>query len=300
MFVDDLLERNRAFVARRQAQPLPPVEPVRLAVVGCYDPRLDPLLRPSLGLPEGHGFLFRTAGAIVTPDGNILRSLALAVFLFEVREILVLGHTSCRMAAFDVKAFIDAFRRRGVPREGFGAGDLRTWAGAIPNPRHGVLASAAAIAEAPFLPNDLAIAGGILDDTTGEIEIVLRPGETVEPPAKPAPEAAEPVAKEPPAPPPPPPAEALSPALDALYKTVDLLAGQSHMYASLAQLRHSLQQEKYPLNQLALIRKFVQSGTADTQELKELFTRVRDELKTVDLKDLRQVLKPLLHRKQKR
>lgn len=299
MFVDDLLERNRAFVAGRKAEPLPAVEAVRLAVVGCYDPRLDPLLRPSLGLPEGQGFLFRTAGAVVTPDGNILRSLALAVFLFEVREILVLGHTSCRMAAFDSAAFIDAFRRRGVPREGFGSGDLRTWAGAIPNPRQGVLTSAAAIAEAPFLPNDLAIAGGVLDDTTGEIEIVLRPGEVAEPRLAPPP------ALEPPpeaAAPPPPPAEAqsLPPALGALYKTVDFLSGQSHMYAPLAQLRHSLQREKNPLRQLALVRQFVRSGAADTHELKEVFARVRDELASVGLKDFVDLLNPLLNRTQKR
>ncbi|HEX9737454.1 MAG TPA: carbonic anhydrase [Thermoanaerobaculia bacterium] len=293
MFVDDLLERNRAFVARRQAQPLPPVEAVRLAVVGCYDPRLDPLLRPSLGLAEGQGFLFRTAGALVNAEGRTLRSLALAVYLFNVREIFVLGHTSCRMAAFDTAAFIEAFRRRGVPREGFGAGDLRAWAGAIASPRQGVLTSAAAIAAAPFLPRDLAIAGGVLDDATGEIEVVLRPGETVA--AQTPPPGAEPADAAAP-PPPPPAAEPLPPALDTLYQTVDFLSGQSHMYAPLAQLRHSLQQEKNPLKQLSLVRQFMRSGAADTQELKDVFTRVRDELKTVDLKDLSQLLQPLLHR----
>ena len=63
MWIDDLLERNGEFVQGRAARPLPRVEAVPLAVVACYDPRLDSLLRPALGLAEGDGFMLRTAGA---------------------------------------------------------------------------------------------------------------------------------------------------------------------------------------------------------------------------------------------
>ena len=285
--------------------------------MACYDPRLDSLLRPALGLEEGQGFLFRTAGAVVSPTGTTLRSLTLAVYMFEVREILVLGHSSCRMAAFKASDFIAAFRGRGVAREAFGDQDLRTWAGAVASPRQGVLASASAIASAPFLPNDLVIAGAVLDDTTGEIEMVLRPGqvppdmlpwaETKLAAAKGAARAAPDVVAAPgvvaaasnaaPQPPPPPaPAAALSPAFDAVTSVVDFLASQSHMYAPLAHLRHSLQQEKNPLKQLALVRKFVQSGSADTQELREAFKKLAEELEAEAPHYLSQVIHPLIHR----
>lgn len=177
MFLDDLLTSNRQYVGRREATPLPPLAEVPLAVVACYDPRLDSILRPALGLGEGEGFLFRAPGALVRPASSLLRSLALAIYLFEVRQVLVVGHTSCRMAQFSTAGFVESFRRRGVARDAFGGDDLRRWAGAIPDPKSGVLMSIGAIARSPFLPRDLVLAGGVLDDTSGRLEVVYRPGD---------------------------------------------------------------------------------------------------------------------------
>ena len=177
MFLDEVLQRNRQFVAGRAPAPLGPPETIRLAVLACYDPRLDPLIRPALGLAPGEGFLLRTAGARLTAEGDPLRSFALAVYLFGVTETLVLGHTSCRMAAFDTAQFIEAFRRRGVQRATFGDRDLREWAGTIASPRRGVEDAVAVLAAAPNLPADLSIAGLVLDDATGALEVIVRPEE---------------------------------------------------------------------------------------------------------------------------
>src|SRR5262249_13115833 len=129
MHLDEVLKRNREFVRGRESRPLPAVEAIPLAVVACYDPRLDRLIWDSLGLAAADAFRFRTAGALVQSEGTVVKSLTLAIFLFGVREIVVLGHSSCRMAAFDTSAFIGAFRKRGVAREAFGNEDLRAWAG---------------------------------------------------------------------------------------------------------------------------------------------------------------------------
>ena len=177
MPLQEILERNRLYVRGRTPQPLPPPDLVRLVILACYDPRLDPLLRPALGLGEQRAFVIRSAGAIVAPAGDPLRSIALAVGLFDATEVLVVGHTSCRMAAFDESRFTQAFRRRGVAREAFGPGDLRAWAGAIPDPHRGVLASVATLRATPFLPKDLTVAGVVLEDTTGALETVIAPGD---------------------------------------------------------------------------------------------------------------------------
>jgi carbonic anhydrase len=103
--------------------------------------------------------------------------LALAVYMFGVGEVLVVGHTSCRMAAFSASSFIDAFRARGTPREAFGPADLRDWAGAIPDPRGGVRAAVATLRAAPCLPRDLIVAGLVLDDASGVLEVVVPPAE---------------------------------------------------------------------------------------------------------------------------
>jgi carbonic anhydrase len=180
MLVDDILERNRAWVRGRNPQPLPPIETKRLAVVGCYDPRLDPLLLPALGLAAGDAFLLRSAGALLLPGSTSMRSLGLAIYMFGVTEVLIVGHAACRMAAFDTAAFIEEFRRRGVAREAFGDESLRSWAGAIASPRQGVLQSVAAVREAPFVPKDVRVAGVVLDEVTGALELIVRPDQPVE------------------------------------------------------------------------------------------------------------------------
>jgi len=179
MLVDDILERNRGWVRGRRPQPLPPVATLRLAVVACYDPRLDPLLLPALGLEPGQAFLLRSAGALLQPGSNTMRSLGVAMFMFGVTEVLVVGHAACRMAAFDTAAFIEEFRRRGVPREAFGDDSLRTWAGAIPSVREGVVQSVTALREAVFVPKDVRVAGVVLDETTGALELVVRPDDAM-------------------------------------------------------------------------------------------------------------------------
>jgi hypothetical protein len=84
------------------------------------------------------------------------------------------------MAAFDTGAFIEEFRRRGVPREAFGDEDLRAWAGAIASPRQGVLVSVAAVREAPFVPRDVRVGGVVLDEVSGELEVVVRPDQAID------------------------------------------------------------------------------------------------------------------------
>jgi carbonic anhydrase len=174
MLVEQILEHNRAFVRGRAPEPLPPVEAIRLAVVACYDPRLDSILLPALGLGTGQAFVFRAAGALVRPSGGSLRSLGLAVYMFGVKEVIVVGHAASRMARFKNASFIEMFRGRGVARDAFGPEDLREWAGAIASPEAGVRLTIANIASAAFLPADLALAGFMLDEATGALQVVER------------------------------------------------------------------------------------------------------------------------------
>ncbi len=318
--IDDLLKRNEAYVSGRAPQPWPEAGTVSLAVVACFDPRLDPMLRPALGLGEGEGFMLRTAGAVVAPDSHLLRALAVAVYLFEVEQVLIVGHSSCKMASFPTDDFIAAFRRRGVGREAFGDGDLRRWAGAIATPRDGVLATAAAILDAPFLPPDLAVAGAVLDDGKGRLEMILRPGEPLpgrirkpaeeaasvvgEPAREPAPTAEAPPADAgaPPVPldasapdlgelglaieqmmasgAPPNSVETLHPTLGQLYQAVERLAA-SGAGDDLRRLQKAVDTEVYPMHKLRLIQRFVQR-TARSPELGEAFSLVERLVKNAD------------------
>ena len=305
-----VLERNRAFVSGRETRPLPPVETLQLAVVACYDPRLDPLLMPALGLDPGRTFLFRSAGALVQPAGATMRSLAMAVYMFGATEILVVGHSSCRMAAFRSSEFIELFRRRGVPRDAFGAGDLREWAGAIASPRQGVALSVGNITTAPFLPRDLSVGGLVLDDASGALEVVIEPGQTppsaeaedsleAEQPSEEAPhrEAAEPARD--------PEAEHASPDLDPLLREAAgfarLVRSKESWRHDLEELRRELGRPQHAIVKYRMLEKFARRAGAESREVSDAFERLRhaalDAKRTLESDDVLRLLRQLLGRR---
>ncbi len=339
MFLDDLVERNRKWAAKRRAAPLPKAEPIPLAVVGCFDPRLDNLLRPALGLGDDEGLLVRTAGAVVTPGA--LRSLTVAVYLFDVHQVLVVGHSSCKMARFPTSDFIDAFRRRGVSRPAFGADDLRTWAGAIPSPRQGVLSSVATIARAPQLPSDLAVAGAVLDDTSGQLEVVFRPGDVLpleptppspasggpdprgsaEPEAPPQPPADPPAGRTAKSAPPPVPSRSSAtragastaarrraavpqavpqPPLQALLPVIEDLTRNRGLRDQLFRLRAALEREPNPVRQLMLLQRFVKGAAAESPEIRQAFDLLKREATSSGPRVVAEFILPLLTGRRRR
>ena len=281
MRVDQILEHNEAFVHGRAARPLPPVEAIPLAVVACYDPRLDALLLPSLGLAPGEAFV-RSAGALVRSSGGSLRSLALAVYLFGVTEVVVVGHTSCRMARFENATFIDAFRGRGVAREAFGAEDLREWAGAIASPATGVRLSMANIASAPFLPRDLAVSGFVLDDGTGALEAIARRAQPAAPAVvEPAPTeaGAQPAASAARHPPAREPAAAPEGRLGEAIRHFTLtVQSKTHLREELERLRSELERPGNPLLKLQLVEAFARRAGAESSEVIHSFQRLKEVL----------------------
>jgi carbonic anhydrase len=311
MVLDAILERNRAYLQGRKRRPWPANPRVQLAVVACYDPRLDEMIRESIGIEPGEAFVFRTAGAFLREGSSSLRSLAVAIYFFGVTHVLVMGHRSCRMADFDTAGFIDAFRRRGVAREAFGAEDLRAWAGAIADPRRGVEATVANLRGAPFLPRDLSIAGVVLDDETGALEVVLRPGQ--EPAAERAAEPAEaetgialPAAPgaeaEIPREAPPARAAAQRPpgsagGEDALLRTASnlrrLLRTADGWRAEAQQLQTRMARQ-HPLVKLDLLEEFLKQTLADSRQVSQVMDELRESGRV--LRDPEELVRLVLRR----
>jgi carbonic anhydrase len=300
MFFNEVLARNEAFRKGRRPQPLPPAQVRQLAVLACYDPRLDELIRPSLGLAMGEAILVRSAGARIGPTGDPIRSLALAVYLFDVREVLVLGHKACRLAQFDSLQFVNSFRGRGVARDAFGAEDLRVWAGALASPEQGVRDAVTVLRSAPFLPRDLVVSGFVLDEETGAVDLVVRPDEAVaaatpappahaseaghgEPPPQPAPHAhAAPRKERAPGQAPPPlpgghvPDVALTDGMEALSAFLDEVEQVSVWRGALRQLRSDLAREHHPVARLRLVESFMRRAGSDARHARESFEHLRN------------------------
>jgi carbonic anhydrase len=98
--LNDLLQRNRAWSARRQAQE--PEYFTRLAAlqdpeffwIGCSDSRVP--ANVVAGLDPGEVFVHRNVANVVhSSDMNLLSALEFAVEALSVREIIVCGHYGC-------------------------------------------------------------------------------------------------------------------------------------------------------------------------------------------------------------
>jgi len=109
--IDDLLARNREYVARHGHRELPTEPQLHLAVLTCMDSRLD--LFGALGLDLGQVHLIRNAVGIATDDA--VRSLLLSQRLLGTRSVMVIHHTRCGLEAFEEESLqLDLEREYGV------------------------------------------------------------------------------------------------------------------------------------------------------------------------------------------
>ena len=109
--IDDLLAKNREYVARHGHRELATEPQLRLAVLTCMDSRLD--LFGALGLDLGQVHLIRNAGGIATDDA--VRSLLLSQRLLGTRSVMVIHHTRCGLEAFEEESLqLDLEREYGV------------------------------------------------------------------------------------------------------------------------------------------------------------------------------------------
>jgi carbonic anhydrase len=103
----DVLGANAEYTRDFRLAGLPARAARGLAVLTCFDSRIEPLAM--LGLQPGDAKILRNAGARVTDD--VLRTLVLASYLLGVDRTMIIAHTNCRMAAGsedEVHAAIDA------------------------------------------------------------------------------------------------------------------------------------------------------------------------------------------------
>ena len=91
---DDIFQANQQFASAFKSNELTGRAARGLAIVTCMDSRIDPLR--VVGMEPGDAKILRNAGARVTED--VLRTLVLASHLLNVKRVLVMPHTDCRMA----------------------------------------------------------------------------------------------------------------------------------------------------------------------------------------------------------
>jgi carbonic anhydrase len=171
--IESALERNRAFAAAGGHERAVVFPNLRLFVITCLDPRVDPAHFLGLGLSDA--MVVRNLGGRVTPE--VINDVAFICQLAEsalpdgpLFEAAVIHHTQCGTGALAD----DTFRHRYAERIGAEETTMR---------RHAVLDPAATVTRdverlrsVPAISPRVSVSGHVYDVVTGLVETVIPAG----------------------------------------------------------------------------------------------------------------------------
>lgn len=168
--IDSALERNRAFAAAGGHQGAVVFPNLRLFVITCLDPRVDPAHVLGLGLSDA--MVVRNVGGRVTPE--VINDVAFIAQLIEniipdgpLFEVAVIHHSQCGTGALAD----DTFRHRYAERIGADQSTLREHA--VLDPAETVTRDVERLRSAPALSPRLTVSGHVYDVVTGLVETVI-------------------------------------------------------------------------------------------------------------------------------
>jgi carbonic anhydrase len=176
--IDPALERNRAFAAAGGHQGAVIFPNLRLFVITCLDPRVDPA--HFLGLGVSDAMIMRNSGGRVTleviNDVAFISQIAESVLpdgpLFEVA---VIHHTQCGTGALAD----DTFRRQYAQRIGAEESTLREHA--ILDPAATVTRDVERLRSAPAISQRVTVSGHVYDVVTGLVQTIMPAGHPGDP-----------------------------------------------------------------------------------------------------------------------
>jgi carbonic anhydrase len=171
--IDTALARNRAFAAAGGHQGAIVFPNLRLFVITCLDPRVDPAHFLGLGLSDA--MVVRNVGGRVTPE--VINDVAFISQITEtviaegpLFEVAVIHHNQCGTGALAD----DAFRRIYAERIGVEESTLREHA--VLDPEATVARDVGRLRSAPSISPRVTVSGHVYDVTTGLVETVLPAG----------------------------------------------------------------------------------------------------------------------------
>jgi carbonic anhydrase len=168
--IDVALERNRAFAAAGGHRGAVVFPNLRLFVITCLDPRVDPARFLDLGL--GDAMVVRNVGGRVTAE--VINDVAFIAQLAEnvvsdgpLFEVAVIHHTQCGTGALAD----DGFRCRYAQR--IGAEESTLLEHAVLDPGATVVRDVECLRSAPAIPARVSVSGHVYDVVTGRVGTVV-------------------------------------------------------------------------------------------------------------------------------
>ncbi len=174
--VETALVRNRAFAASGGQEGATVFPALRVLVITCLDPRVDPA--HVLGLDLGDAMVVRNVGGRVTPE--VIENVAFVGQLAEnvmpegpLFEVAVIHHTQCGAGALAD----DDFRSRYALRIGADQSALREYA--VLDPAATVASDVDRLRSAEAISHRVTVSGYVYDVVTGLVDTVIPAGVTV-------------------------------------------------------------------------------------------------------------------------
>jgi carbonic anhydrase len=168
--INSALSRNSAFAAAGHHEGAVVFPNLRLFVITCLDPRVDPAQFLGLGLSDA--MVVRNVGGRVTPE--VINDVAFISQMVEsalpdgpLFEVAVIHHTQCGAGALAD----DDFRNRYAERVGAEESTLREHA--VLDPAATVRSDVERLRSAPAISPRITVSGHVYDVVTGLVETIL-------------------------------------------------------------------------------------------------------------------------------
>jgi carbonic anhydrase len=168
--IEPALERNRAFAAAGGHEGAVIFPNLRLFVITCMDPRVDPA--HMLGLELSDAMVVRNGGGRVTKE--VIDNVAFIGQMAEgavpdgpLFEVAVIHHTQCGAGALAD----DDFRQRYAERTGLDESELLEYA--VLDPAATVASDVERLRSAPAISARVRVSGHVYDVVTGLVETVI-------------------------------------------------------------------------------------------------------------------------------
>lgn len=178
--LDDILSFNKSFVEKGEYMEFVTTKnpQKKVVILSCMDTRLTELLPKAMNIKNGDAKLVKNAGATVMhPFGSIVRSILVAVYEFNTKDVLVVGHHGCGMSNLNTDNIMNKMLSRGISSDTIStlnnAGiNVGKWLHGFESVEDAIRESVNSLKNHPLMPKDITISGLIMDPETGKLEVV--------------------------------------------------------------------------------------------------------------------------------
>lgn len=117
--LQEILTNNHEFLANNKCtKEISKYPQKKFALLTCMDTRLVELINKALGIHRGDAKIIQNAGtSLIGEMGETVKSLLLTIYVFDIKEIFIVGHYDCGVALTSSKDILHNMRSRGVSEQ---------------------------------------------------------------------------------------------------------------------------------------------------------------------------------------